>query len=277
MIRSKDYKDFLTKATVYKRAQALWKQLFDNYLNEYEEWVVNRYANGKEIRDGNPINSALSGNIAIRIIQLDYKIDNPLFVAWTDKRNFNDLEITEFVIALQLYHHTYQTAEELIESFVSEKLTKSRLNVTNKRYQDIWNKRKYNYLIKFTTREKPIRIIFSFSESDLKKGKIDIRGLRKYEELVRSGILTNTKFRNHSLNREFVRLRNEISHLGEVISINHTFPVSKVSNKNKKKYIKAIERNYNGVTNFVSEVKRSKISAQAYIKGFSSVKEDQVF
>lgn len=117
------FPDFLEDPEEYKRCETYWLSLWGEILSQNlseDKWQAPYYGtafvDGTEMKDGNPIFSAicLEKNIALRIIQGDPGCELfAYFVHWDDLAGINQ-EITELVISLILTPDTVSQARDLI-------------------------------------------------------------------------------------------------------------------------------------------------------------------
>ncbi|BDS13706.1 hypothetical protein [Aureispira anguillae] len=136
VVRDKDflYKNFLTKKTIYNQNESYWKRYVKNVLKtmeiEPESWLVNEFANGNKVYDGNPIYSAkIVDKKAIRIIQEEPESDVIQIMAWIDEAEDGEQgKLVELVISLELTKKTRELALTLIEKWASETTTKDSMN-----------------------------------------------------------------------------------------------------------------------------------------------------
>lgn len=130
-VKQKDflYKNFLHKKTIYGQNESYWRKIIHKILNKHnvkpQPWIINEYANGQKIYNGNPIYSArvLDGK-AIRIIQEEPKSELMRIAAWVDEAEDGENgKLIELVIALELTKETKAFTLMLIEKWVSEGTT----------------------------------------------------------------------------------------------------------------------------------------------------------
>jgi len=116
------YKHFLIDRDLYLENKLFWKGIVENITgSKNEEWLITTFANGEDFFDGNPIYSAIFENEkkAIRLIQWEDSLENPLFTAWRTKFEFKDTSFDELSIGLVLNERTFGDAECLLKSFIS--------------------------------------------------------------------------------------------------------------------------------------------------------------
>lgn len=120
------YKNFLTKSSLYGQVESYWERRIDKILKEQKlsprKWIENNYADGRKIRNGNPIYSAIiSSDKTIRLIQEEPESETIEIGAWID--NAQDIEgnkYKELVVSLELTKQTKVMALAIIERWVED-------------------------------------------------------------------------------------------------------------------------------------------------------------
>lgn len=139
MIVNNRYRSFLYESKVYDDLKAEWESFFRISFSEipFSEWIANRLPNGEEIRDGNPIYSALFEDLqkAVRIIQTKDNKSEPSFVAWKNSTDWNGHQIDELVISIQVDKTAFLEAQKIIKDFVSGVLLPSTLELANSQFE----------------------------------------------------------------------------------------------------------------------------------------------
>lgn len=122
--------DFLKSAQEYDRAAALWKQRFDEIVRGLgqswlwqTDWIETRSGNGTELRDGNPIFSAIcpERRLGIRIVQLEPEADPLEFDFWMDFFAQGEAEeVKELVLSCVLSLETLNIATDLMRQWIND-------------------------------------------------------------------------------------------------------------------------------------------------------------
>jgi len=124
------FRDFLSSPQGYEAVQRFWSGLWNEILEglgvvpgQWEQpWVGNRLADGSELRDGNPIFSAYSPELArgLRVIQHEPEEQEMELVWWLDSSAGDDGgNVEELVISCAMSEEAEKVARSLIKSWVS--------------------------------------------------------------------------------------------------------------------------------------------------------------
>lgn len=126
------YADFLESKSVYNLAQGFWNKLITSLVASHgytHRPYINQQQGGKKEYDGNPIFSAYIPKInkAIRIIQVSPEEEGDDISAWIDNVELPKKKkaIQELVIDIKLTQQAKRLAKQLIELWVTGKLTDS--------------------------------------------------------------------------------------------------------------------------------------------------------
>lgn len=157
---------------IYHQLKEFWAKTIKEIGIEGDSYVHNYYANGKEIRDGNPIFSCLlKNNKGIRIIQLEPDLDEPIFAAWKDKIQINGQDIEELVVSLQLSIDTLKEARYLIVLFNTNSLSSSLLKGSNERFETNWNLIKLDRVFHKADYHTTLQTLKSLDENSIVKNR----------------------------------------------------------------------------------------------------------
>jgi hypothetical protein len=120
-------KSFLADPADYERAQARWRQLWEQLVATEKQqgqwqvpWFVPEFVNGTPVRDGNPIFSAMSPTLrrGLRIIQHEPTSDELELDYWLDTFE-GDEPMAELVISCALSVQAEQRAADLIRTWIT--------------------------------------------------------------------------------------------------------------------------------------------------------------
>lgn len=135
------YSEVLFERNYYLKIKEKWNETFRRIfaLKNFEEWISNKYVNGEEILDGNPVFSALfeEQKKAVRIILLKEDHHSASLSAWIDISEYKEQEIDELVIALKDEKIAKQQAEQLVKQFVDGILLISSLELVNQQFEQL--------------------------------------------------------------------------------------------------------------------------------------------
>jgi len=254
------FNQFLKSEEVYHQAQRHWQSTVEQVAagEATEAWMDNRYANGQEILDGNPIYSVFfpRKSLAIRIIQLDKTIENPIMVIWVDTVEHTPQQVQELVVSLQLFAYTFQDALAVLTLFIAGKLTPTRMDALNKRYERKWEQKKLSYVANNRLLEsmanKMAAIVQGYSISRWDEALADINTLRvSFKKNVAKSLPDDLHFNNSQVSAKFDKLKSSLAQLSDVITLGHTLDSGQLI----KKYSTLIIRRYESPSNYVRQVK----------------------
>ena len=125
------FSNFLNSEIEYQICEEYWKTKIEylfktTHLTEYTSYLRTTFANGKEMRDGNPIVNYYikSLNKAFRIIQEEPEFNKKESIgAWTNKFESDKLMTSELVISLELTPKTEQITFDFIEKWLIDDYT----------------------------------------------------------------------------------------------------------------------------------------------------------
>lgn len=254
------FNQFLKSEEVYHQAQRHWQSTVEQVAagEATEAWMDNRYANGQEILDGNPIYSVFfpRKSLAIRIIQLDKTVENPIMVVWVDTVEHAPQQVQELVVSLQLFAYTFQDALAVLTLFKAGKLTQTRMDALNKRYERKWEQKKLSYVANNRLLEsmanKMAAIVQGYSISRWDEALADINTLRvSFKKNVAKSLPDDLHFNNSQVSAKFDKLKSSLAQLSDVITLGHTLDSGQLI----KKYSTLIIRRYESPSNYVRQVK----------------------
>ncbi len=121
------FENFLDDESEYVQCQELWETNLspllngDNKSNPWVQWINNVFANGRPMRDGNPIVSYFSESASkcIRVVQVEFHEDEMEFSSWNDQAEINGTNFTELVIHCYLTENSLDQAKAAIKEFVN--------------------------------------------------------------------------------------------------------------------------------------------------------------
>nr|MCU0391049.1 hypothetical protein [Thermoflexibacter sp.] len=118
------FKDFLKNKEIYLENTIYWQTIIDKILLphqiETEIWLETSFANGEPFLDGNPIFHFIvkKQKKAVRIIQEEIENNKVAITAWINNTEFDEIEINELVISLQLSEESKKIALDLIKTWI---------------------------------------------------------------------------------------------------------------------------------------------------------------
>ena len=142
-MKFENHQNFLDNIQSYRSAKNYWKSRIEKIAgNSYQNWVENKFGNGLEIMDGNPLFSARFNDKAIRIIQSKRNTKQPKLIAWLDNASLDNKNISELVVALQPYQTSFDNAIYLIKEFSqSDPGIEDSLIKINQKFEKEWEKK----------------------------------------------------------------------------------------------------------------------------------------
>jgi hypothetical protein len=140
------YGNFLKDQRLYGQVESYWNRHVLEVLNGMsispKKWIENTYANGRKIRNGNPIyNAILNPGRAVRIIQeAPEEVYTGMEIeAWLDNtQDIDGNELKELVISLELTKETKNLAIQLIKYWANEKTTEKQMQHAIASLDDWW-------------------------------------------------------------------------------------------------------------------------------------------
>jgi hypothetical protein len=247
---SEDFKNSLTSKKLYILNQNYWSSKIQQMTDKkIDDWIVNKYGNGKEINDGNPLFSCRVGaNKALRIIQSERNPITPYFASWNTENRINGQVIDELVIAIQPYKGIYKATELLLKSFIDNKFKRLQ-NKINIEYNKKTNDSRIEYLIKFMDKTGLQDNLWNINKTELIKGKYNILHLKKINKLSAKLGYYESKFENRNLSKAYHSTLKSLWNLNEAVTLKNSYDLSRSSSKIQYK-IKIIEK-YANLHNFL--------------------------
>ena len=270
------FNQFLKSEEVYHQAQRHWQSTVEQVAagEATEAWMDNRYANGQEILDGNPIYSVFfpRKNLAIRIIQLDKTIENPIMVVWVDTVEHAPQQVQELVVSLQLFAYTFQDALAVLTLFKAGKLTQTRMDALNKRYERKWEQKKLNHVANNRLLEsisnKMTTIIRGYNISRWDQALADINTIRiSFKKNIAKSLPGDLHFNNSQVSAKFDKLKSSLEQLSDLITLGHTIDADQLT----KNYSTLIIRRYASPSNSVRRVKIKSDNVNESLRRFKEV------
>jgi hypothetical protein len=250
------YNDFLDNQRIYLENIELYRKLVDKLTTESQsEWVITKFANGKDIQNGNPIFATFiaSKQVAIRIIQSKIDINSPFFNTWINKKPFEMEGVEELVISLQLRQDTYEDLSSLIEKFINRTLSNQITKFLNDKYHKLWNIKILSDTIK---KRKIYSKLSETIHSDFRENYVPIRKLKSCANSFGNFpiYLVDYKFSSHELNTSIRKLKHVTENLYFTITINNEIkPIGKTKLTNKN-LISFINSHYRSVKRFKNKL-----------------------
>lgn len=129
-------KESLAAESAYPLFESFWEDTFRSLSgNVSTPYISNTYADGEEIRDGNPIFSTkLADNLGIRIIQTEDSKSETALSCWLNETSIHGQNIQELVISLQFHMETFADARHLILLYLHGILSENVLQGINEKY-----------------------------------------------------------------------------------------------------------------------------------------------
>lgn len=260
MIYKEDFKRFHVSKDVYKENQKAWHQYIGKTFDgEIQDWIINEYANGLEILDGNPIYSAkFSNNLAVRIIQSERNPIKPLFASWNTQELDNDNRtVEELVIALQPYKEVYTDSAELIRKYIEGDFKKFQKE-KNEYYESKTFEKRIKTIITFFDKTGLEEDKWNITKAKIKGENYDIKRWRKLNSLSENLIIFDIKPKNNFLFKHYKSTVRSLVNVNEIITLKHNFDLYESANKSK--YNKRIVNEFSNIHNFVVSY-NSKVDA----------------
>lgn len=245
------FKNFLSSEEVYKDNQQYWKSIIRKITNnDYKDWVINSFANGNEIKDGNPLFACSFGNNkALRIIQEKRNSFSPIFASWTSNYQFDDdeTEIDELVIALQPYKETYTYTSQLINAFLQNKYKnfQKKLNVE---FNKKTNLKRVQHILNFLENSELQNYYDKINKNHLDKEQINYNLFKKINLFNENLIFYQSIFDDKVLKKSYISVLKNIEDLNKVITIKDSYNLTERFRSTE--YKKEIIKNYSNMHNY---------------------------
>jgi hypothetical protein len=133
------YSNFLSDKRIYNLNRGYWKRMLSKVgENISMPFYQEKFSNGVHFYDGNPIASAYLPNLnkSIRIIQEEPETDSLEIGVWTEDKEFEDKNIKELVISLELSRESSKVVRELIKGWLQENWDDEKLEKTIEEYSN---------------------------------------------------------------------------------------------------------------------------------------------
>jgi len=157
------FPNFLENPKVYQKAENFWKKIIDKIAQKKEmslqwQWQNTFLPDGQKMYDGNPIVTAyfVGTTKSIRIIQENYSDSLYKINACLHKTEYENSELFELVIAVELVENASKSIQNLIEKYLEtddldeiEKFIRTEIEyfrlLSSKKYPD-WKKEIQTYM-----------------------------------------------------------------------------------------------------------------------------------
>lgn len=221
------FKNFMSSNDIYETNQNFWETTIENLVGgKIEDWVINKFANGNEIKDGNPLFSCrLSQRKALRIIQDKRNPYSPVFSSWVKNYDIEGNDLEELVIAFQPYRYTYSSATELIERYLDGKykLFQKKLN---KEYNKKTNYNRVNHLLKFLESTNLHNNSWNIKREELVYNQINYNLFKRVNHLNQNLLFYQSVFENKELKNSFQAILKMINRLNNIITLKYSYDLN---------------------------------------------------
>lgn len=252
-----EFKDFMSSDEFYNLNKNYWRNIIIDLTNEnIEDWVLNSFANGTEIRDGNPLFACKLGNgKALRIVQDVRNPYSPIFATWVSNYKIENNDIEELVIALQPYRETYISSKLLIQSFLkgNYKLLQRRLNI---KYNRKTNNNRINHVLKFLESTELTSNSWNIRSHEIISNQINHNLFKKINHLNQNLYFYQSTFEDKTLKNSYNSILKSMEKLNNIITLKYSYDLDKGfrSNEYRKDIVKTFSNLNNYVKNYNSTV-----------------------
>jgi len=222
------FKDFMSSNKNYEINQNFWEIKIREFVDEkLEVWVVNKFANGNEIKDGNPLFSCkLSQDKALRIIQDKRNPYSPVFTSWVKNYDIEGRNIEELVITLQPYSNTYSDATDLIQRYLEGKYKLFQREL-NSEYNRKTNYNRVSHLLKFLESTDLPKNSWNIARSELISNQINYSLFKRVSHINQNLLFYQSVFDNKKLKNSFESTVKTINRLNDIITLKYSYNLDK--------------------------------------------------
>lgn len=247
------FKQFLTDEAIYQANQAYWRSVVVSIVGqEVEDWVLNTYANGVEIMDGNPLFSCkLDAHKALRIIQEKRDLAMPLFTSWVSQYDNDGTTIEELVIAIQPYQKIYEAAATLIARYWegSHQALQTRLN---QHYDEKTSENKVRYVLKELSNSSLLDHKWNISSNEGMKFNVKYYSIfKKINKISDVVSYYETAQEHEAQNPLYHNVVDQLNALEEIVTLEDTYDLE--AGFNWKAYLEHIEDKYSDFNAFAKQ------------------------
>ena len=264
---------FLYSKEIYNTNKKFWKENIEKIYGEpLEEWVINEYANGNEILDGNPIYSAKIGSDkAIRIIQDERNKLTPIFASWLGTVSFEEQKIQELVIAIQPYENIYKDSIELVKLF-KEKSFKGFQNLLNKKYGEKTDFNRISYLTHCLKRSGLKEDLWNISKNQIENKSVNISLFKKIHALNEDIQLYELQYIDKSISQKYSAVVLQLSVIDSIITCNDQINITKITSS--KDYFTQVQQRCVDLTQYKKVYNRKVDNLENKFVEFEKLVED---
>lgn len=247
---TEEFKDFMTSHDVYESNKNYW----DTFVNEISEndlddWVINRYANGTEINDGNPLFACKFSNAkALRIIQEPRNPYSPVFASWNSQYLIDDNLINELIIALQPYQETYRNSQELIEKYINGNY-KSLQRKLNIQYNEKTNLNRVKFLLRFLENTNLEDNFWNIDRDEVISNKLNHHLFKKIHNVNQNLYFFKSNFENKELKSTYYSTLKTFNKLNNIITLKYNYDLE--GGFRSEEYKKDIIKTYSNLHNYL--------------------------
>ena len=142
------FQNFLNDPNQYAEAEHYWQQVWDRIVDplrlhtDWHPWIINCFANGTAIRDGNPIfnRSSKASRRCVRVIQEEFTGAEPAPEFWLERLPRYATSVggfDELVIRCELTDVSAELVGELMGAWVTRGEITLRSHITEVGYDDV--------------------------------------------------------------------------------------------------------------------------------------------
>jgi hypothetical protein len=264
-----DFKRFLKDGKIYKASQEFWRRSVHGLAKtNLTDWVKNEYANGEEIRDGNPLFSArLANDKAIRIIQSSRDALRPVWASWNNTYRVDNAELHELVVALQPYAYVYADSLRLIERFISGEYSGLQ-DELNFRYNRLTNQNRVKYLAGFFKRTGLRENSWNLSVSKFKKAEFDLNFFKRIASVSQALLFYESKFGNKRVEKDYQSVINGLRKINKTITINAKYDLD--DKWSKKEYLHLVQKYYPNPKIFITRYNEEVDALEVRVERFAN-------
>lgn len=220
-----EHTNFTDSKNTYQMARFYWKDFFNKIKQGSNEFIDNKYQNGTEIFDGNPLYTAYyKNNQAIRIIQNRVTAHEPIFTCWIQKSYIKEQPINELVIYLQPLEYLVPDITKIVQLHVNGKLSNRFADRFNRKYQIRWDllrsKRIISRIEKLSLFDQQLTSGIEINQSSLKDFSSLVSVENFYINVASQRVAT-------PISLALKKVENKISKLNSVITLKGSFSMAK--------------------------------------------------